>query len=83
MGIHGKFSTYTRGGCRCDDCRDAARLYARDIRRRRRSGELPEGMHGTGDGYRNWSCRCDLCRKAQAADIRAYRAKKKSVEPMR
>jgi hypothetical protein len=34
---HGRTSTYTVGGCRCDACREALRIHMRDWRRRRAS----------------------------------------------
>jgi transcriptional regulator with XRE-family HTH domain len=33
MSTHGTYSMYTRGGCRCQDCRDATAAYQRRYRR--------------------------------------------------
>ena len=30
---HGRCSTYTRHGCRCDECREAMSIYMREYRR--------------------------------------------------
>lgn len=35
---HGTFYAYTLG-CRCDKCRDAAKFYMRDYRRKKRASE--------------------------------------------
>ena len=31
---HGRYTTYTKGACRCDDCRAAQAAYQRDHRAR-------------------------------------------------
>lgn len=35
---HGTNHAYSNRGCRCDDCREAQRLYKADLRRRHRYG---------------------------------------------
>jgi hypothetical protein len=36
---HGKRWTYTKHGCRCDECRTANTTYQRELRQRKRDGE--------------------------------------------
>lgn len=35
MSAHGRYSTYTNKGCRCDECREANRIASANYRRRR------------------------------------------------
>ena len=69
---HGTAYGYRVLGCRCDDCRIAARdlLYRW---RERVAGQPAE--HGTLNGYNNYSCRCEPCSAAHAAYLREYRAR--------
>lgn len=62
---HGKPSSYTNLGCRCDECLAAASgARARWVAAMgdRHFDEVP---HGTPTGYRNWGCRCDRCTNAR------------------
>jgi hypothetical protein len=77
---HGKYSTYTRGGCRCDECRAAAAAYQRRRVEQRRNDEKPQHVHGTENGYVNYACRCDECREAWAAIVREQRARRAKQE---
>lgn len=62
---HGTTSTYSRG-CRCGECREANRLYKRDVRAKRRAltaangGIAPTSIHGAATRG-NWGCACDVC----------------------
>lgn len=89
MSAHGTRTRYV-AGCRCDECREANRIYVAD-RRRRRGGAAAEyasrkarGLaaddprHGTRLGYNGWGCRCQPCR---AANAEYQRARRKQVEP--
>lgn len=62
---HGTISTYTNRRCRCDDCREAARVYqrlrtGRDPNQRRKS----QWLHGTQYAYNRKRCRCEVCAAA-------------------
>lgn len=84
--IHGRVSSYTNG-CRCNECREALRLYTAEIRARRRARRVTVNghpfaavdqngnalQHGTASTYQNWGCRCFPCRLAQAADHANHR----------
>jgi hypothetical protein len=47
---HGTNASYARG-CRCDDCKAAARAYQRDYVARRKAEGVPADRHGTAYGY--------------------------------
>jgi predicted transcriptional regulator len=55
---HGTLSRYTsrKWRCRCDDCREANRLYVRSLQGK------PPPRHGN-SGYVNYGCRCVVCTK--------------------
>lgn len=66
---HGTRSKY-QTGCRCDECREANRLYIEAGRRAAGVQPQPRGPqtdHGTVARYENWQCRCSDCRAAVAA----------------
>lgn len=69
---HGERRTYN-AGCRCEDCREANRIY---VRGRYLLG-YPNGSrkrkHGTRTMY-NAGCRCALCKAANTRAARARRA---------
>ncbi|MGV9668678.1 hypothetical protein [Nocardia niigatensis] len=84
---HGRVSTYTTGGCRCNLCREALRVYTAQRRAARRA-ELgtvrgrPYATvdlygnpitHGTASTYSNWGCRCLPCRVAHSHSTAHYR----------
>lgn len=79
--MHGTYSMYTNGKCRCDECREAAREYARKSREKKRleSGEAkrkpgPQRKEEHSySGYVSRGCRCDICKEA----ARAYRQSRK------
>lgn len=83
---HGTTSAYSRGGCRCTRCRDAASRY--NASRRERKVELkaknleamrndPEDKrHGTRTGY-GIGCRCERC---SGADRKARNAARLELE---
>lgn len=61
---HGLHWTYSDGLCRCDECREAKRVYV--AARRRASlaaGTLTHGKRGTYDA----GCRCHECTAARKA----------------
>lgn len=61
---HG-YVPYTHG-CRCDVCREAARLYRRQQRARRlTSGEIVHGVRAAYDA----GCRCYPCCAARSAAL--------------
>jgi hypothetical protein len=74
---HGTQVGYGWHLCRCDECREAHRLYS--YHRRSILGKLKtQGpilpRHGTRYWYTKIRCRCDLCRNAE----RSYRANLRS-----
>lgn len=76
---HGTLSMYTNRGCRCDDCREAARVHQEKLRRSKGIKAREYATHGSVSYYRKRGCRCDLCREASAAAAREYRAKKRAA----
>lgn len=76
---HGTVNGYINLRCRCDECREAWRVYepARLSRERwrRRQGMQPMKYgrtHGIRATYKD-GCRCDECRAAEASYRKAYR----------
>ena len=69
---HGNHLRYYTDGCRCDDCRRAATLYAKQVRHKRYQTPFSEIPHGTKNGYANFGCRCEPCTKAMRAYARQY-----------
>ena len=85
---HGKASTYTNHGCRCDLCREANRTYpphlAATVRYRRKLGQQPRKIgityeHGTRYGYIRGGCRCPGCTESMRLYQAAYRARRKAA----
>ena len=85
---HGKASTYTNHGCRCDLCREANRTYpphlAATVRYRRKLGQQPRKIgityeHGTRYGYIRGGCRCPGCTESMRVYQAAYRARRKAA----
>lgn len=74
---HGTLNAYSRGRCRCQECRDAHAEYARKLRARHRAKGLPATVkHGTLNAYNNLGCNCQECRACGTASNRAYRARR-------
>lgn len=69
---HGTRSCYSIG-CRCDDCREANRVYMAECRH---SGKPP--THGL-SGYKNYGCRCRICTAANTTYCRAEYARRKAL----
>ena len=90
---HGIVSTYTNRRCRCDECREAWRVYVKDLNKRKREANprppkpAPHGrgrrikaeMHGTLTGYA-YGCRCDRCKDARRTWVKTDRAKNHGTE---
>jgi len=55
---HGRESSYSKKGCRCDECRGAMK---------KARAEYPISVHGTLWSYGK-GCRCDLCKKVKSVD---------------
>jgi len=83
---HGTVSTYNNHGCRCEQCKIAARAYARVYRESKRHGfpKEPEPQpvepsrwheHGTRSAYLYHRCRCDECRTANASYMKDLRSR--------
>jgi hypothetical protein len=75
---HGDHRTYNKG-CRCDDCREAMRVYAATLREkwRRDSSSADRAGHGKSTTYRNHACRCEKCRNANRIAINEYRVRRR------
>ena len=61
-------------GCRCDRCKEAHRLYGREIHERHKEELLndpTDPRHGTTTGY-SYGCRCERCRAAVSKYAKAY-----------
>lgn len=60
---HGTESGYTRGGCRCDECKAARAVSNARWRARRRGEYIPEIVvnHGTLTAFLDNKCRCASC----------------------
>lgn len=69
---HGKLSTYSRGGCRCEPCKAASHAY---YLTRYKAGPV---VHGTSSTYTNRGCRCGDCTAAQRVYQQTYRARLKA-----
>lgn len=62
---HGTRYAYMRYGCRCDDCRNAAREYRTEWNRAHGIPEKKRGRTcGTISCYVHAGCRCEDCRRA-------------------
>lgn len=77
--MHGTRQGYDEHRCRCDPCKEAKRIYRRNVDSAFRRGPLrtDDPRHGTPGGYQYWRCRCDLCREAvrvQASDRKKHLA---------
>lgn len=72
---HGKHSTYTNKGCRCEECKEAAREYRRSkAGLPKKRGRKPKPIeHGTSSGYFNGKCRCDECKTAAMSYLASRR----------
>lgn len=73
MTKHGKNSTYTGLGCRCDPCRLAHNAAVKAFRNRDKP--IPDHVHGSINGYNNYRCRCDSCAQAKDEYMKVYRDK--------
>lgn len=73
---HGKTSTYTNKGCRCEECREAVRKYQQSRAKNpggKRGRKPSEIVHGTQTGYYTKKCRCEECTEAAKAYQMALR----------
>ena len=92
---HGTPAEYTNHKCRCDECRDAWRVYMKRIRDERKAsletgvsrpargrGRPPKDapQHGLASTYRNWKCRCPACTEAHRISGAGKREKKRPKE---
>lgn len=88
---HGKRSTYTHRGCRCQACTVANREGCAEQVAKRFSGRTrvdgrwfhPDAIHGTVSGYRNWGCRCGECTAAHMVTHTAWRKRKAASQEAR
>ncbi len=74
---HGTISGYSYWKCRCQQCAEASRTYARQAltRRKKRLAAYPDSpSHGTPSAY-NAGCRCTPCREAWTSYHRQLRAR--------
>lgn len=85
---HGTVGGYTNHDCRCEECKEAATVYARTARKNRL--ELLEKdfwivEHGLASTYGNWGCRCQDCTIAWRLKARLAKLSKSlrvSAEPV-
>lgn len=70
---HGTRTAYSKGKCRCPECRAAAAKYQRDLRK---NGPKPkaEPGHGTVARYARLKCRCEPCTQAKRSYLAVWRA---------
>lgn len=75
---HGLPNTY-KNGCRCEQCREANRVYQAAATARRAADPTAADIagHGRASTYSNYLCRCDACRAANAVASQAYRQRRK------
>lgn len=75
---HGDHRTYQKG-CRCDACRDAARLHHIAMRAKWKAdpASADRAGHGKASTYKNHGCRCEACTAANTADVKAYKARRR------
>ena len=71
---HGKKSTYSIYGCRCNACKDAAKDYSKQYRENRPPLEDDDPRHGTANGY-SYGCRCGDCTTANTDYSKQYKKK--------
>lgn len=79
---HGTVNTYSRYGCRCDECVSVVyerNKQARERRRARASAGDPSVPHGARWTYADWGCRCDRCTEAR----RVYERERRGQQPRR
>ena len=75
--VHGKASSYTTRGCRCQECRMAWNSYTRKTRKEFSSRER-NVTHGTESTY-TYGCRCDECRMAHNVNQKRLYAIRKVI----
>ena len=75
---HGTISRYSRVGCRCDACREAARAYQAATRANRMAN--PNALkHGSTTAYGS-GCRCEKCCGAASTYMKKWRINHKKKE---
>jgi len=68
---HGSLRRYNILKCRCEICREGARVRAKERR------ERGPTTHGSASSYVNYGCRCPECREAVALYRRELRARRR------
>jgi len=78
---HGDHLNYFNGGCRCEQCSEAARNYSREKRKQRLANPEPRRapQHGDYSRYTNYGCRCEPCKQSRNEYEKKYTAKKKEA----
>ena len=74
---HGRITTYTNYGCRCNPCKKAATDYAKQYRENRQPIGPDDPRHGTRTGY-GTGCRCEDC--TSAATLYQNQLRQKAIE---
>jgi hypothetical protein len=67
------------GGCRCEVCTEAHRVYMAEVRERLHERPIPRGSHGTKSTYNDWGCRCRRCTEAHCLYCKEYRESVKAA----
>ncbi|MEU0468948.1 hypothetical protein ABZ215_33505 [Amycolatopsis sp. NPDC006131] len=74
---HGTATSY-RKGCRCDVCKEAQSVRAKEAYRRKKS--LAPKKHNAST-YKQYGCRCDVCKRANSEEKRTHRRSRRSKKP--
>lgn len=79
--VHGKYSTYSNKGCRCQECKSAWNEYCTEVRRKTRESWTgvadPSIPHGVTNSYFRHGCRCPDCKDAHNNSSNALQRIKK------
>ncbi len=80
---HGTPYRYLKG-CRCDDCRNANRIYQAELRAKWQQdpASADRAGHGKAATYRNHGCRCVSCTVANSADCAERRGRRRERAAM-
>ena len=84
---HGALTSYSKKGCRCDECKQAYSTYWADYTKRRKAAggnnlARPDlDYHGTNSGYTRYECRCPDCKAAHSVAMKLYKDRIRNAPP--